>query len=197
MPLDSRAVDAVLFDLGNVLIEWNPLRVVSDAFVAEANFYAWNMELDQGARFDDVVTRWCEAHPEHADEVRAFQQRWHETLGDVDEEVLAMVRQLRANGVAVFGLTNSSMENAPKSEEVQRVFRELDGIVVSGEVGLVKPHREIYEHTAEKFGLTRERTWFVDDNAANVAGAVTCGWNGILFSGAASLRAELTAAGLL
>lgn len=190
-------MDAVVFDLGNVLIEWNPLRVVSEALVAEANFYAWNLELDLGVPFDDVVKRWCEAHPDHADEVRAFQERWLDTLGDVDEDVLGIVRELRANDVGVFGLTNSSMENAPRAAEVQRVFSELDGVVVSGEIGLAKPHREIYEHTASKFGLTPERTWFVDDNAANVAGAAACGWNAILFVGAEALRADLSAAGLI
>ena len=188
---------AVVFDLGNVLIEWDPLRVVSEAFVAGADFHAFNAELDRGVPFDDVVVRWCEAYPDHASEVRVFQQRWFETLGDVDDDVLALVRELRANGVGVFGLTNSSLENAARAAQVQQVFAELDGVVVSGEVGLLKPHREIYEHTAQRFGLDPSTTWFVDDNAANVAGAAACGWNAILFTDAASLRAELEAAGIV
>jgi 2-haloacid dehalogenase len=191
------AVDAVVFDLGNVLIEWDPRRLVSDAFIAETDFHAWNAELDRGVPFDDVASRWAAAHPEHAEEVGVFQQRWLETLGDVNEDVMGIVHELRANGVGVFGLTNSSPENAPQSADVQRVFAELDGVVVSGDVGLLKPHREIYEHTAATFSLTPQRTWFVDDNAANVAGAAACGWNAILFTGAESLRAELTAAGLI
>ncbi|HUR77036.1 MAG TPA: HAD family phosphatase [Acidimicrobiales bacterium] len=190
-------MDAVVFDLGNVLIGWDPLRVVSEEFVAGADFHAWNAQLDRGVPFDDVVARWCEAHPDHADEVRVFQERWFETLGAVDDDVLAIVHDLRAQGVAVFGLTNSSAENAPRSPAVQRVFAELDGVVISGEVGLLKPHPEIYDHTAQRFGLTPARTWFVDDNAANVAGAVDCGWNAVLFTDATSLRAELEAAGIL
>jgi len=190
-------MDAVVFDLGNVLIEWDPRRVVSEAFVAEAGFHEWNAELDRGVPFDDVEARWCAAYPEHAEEVRNFRARWFETLGEVDEGVLAIVRELKANGVGVFGLTNSSHENAPRSPIVQRVFSELDGVVVSGEVGLLKPQPEIYEHTAARFGLDPARTWFVDDNAANVAGAAACGWNAILFTDAAALRAELAAWGLL
>jgi 2-haloacid dehalogenase len=189
-------VDAVVFDLGNVLIEWDPLRVVSSAFVENCDFHAWNAELDRGVAFADVEKMWCATYPAYAHEIRAFRSRWFETLGAVDDEVLAIARDLKANGVGVFALTNSSMENAPQSPDVQRVFAELDGAVVSGDVGLLKPEREIYDYTAARFGLTPERTWFVDDNAANVAGAAACGWHAILFTGAAALRAELTAAGL-
>jgi 2-haloacid dehalogenase len=190
-------VDAVVFDLGNVLIEWDPLRVVSATFIAESDFHAWNAELDRGVSFADVEKMWCATYPAYADEIRAFRSRWFETLGAVDEDVVAIVRELRANDVGVFGLTNSSMENAPQSPDVQRVFAELDGVVVSGDVGLLKPNREIYEYTTGRFGLTPARTWFVDDNAANVAGAADYGWNAILFTDAASLRAGLAAAALL
>jgi 2-haloacid dehalogenase len=191
------AVDAVVFDLGNVLIAWDPRRVVSEQFIAETDFNAWNAELDRGVSFNDVEKMWSATYPQHAAEIRVFRDQWQDTLGDVDEDVMAIVRELKANGVGVFGLTNSSMENAPQSPKVQAVFAQLDGVVVSGEVGLLKPHREIYDHTAAKFGLTPDRTWFVDDNAANVAGAATAGWNAILFIGAGALRAELTAAGLI
>jgi 2-haloacid dehalogenase len=190
-------VDAVVFDLGNVLIEWDPRRVVSDSFIAETDFHAWNAELDRGVSFDDVEKMWRATYPDRADEIHTFRARWFETLGDVNEDVIAIVRELRGRGIGVFGLTNSSMENAPQSPDVQRIFAELNGVVVSGEVGLLKPWPEIYEHTATRFGLTPAHTWFVDDNAANVAGAADCGWNAILFTDARSLRAELSAAGLI
>jgi 2-haloacid dehalogenase len=151
-------MDAVVFDLGNVLIEWDPLRVVSESFVAAADFHAWNAELDRGVSFDDVEKMWCATFPDHAEEIRTFRARWFETLGDIDEHVIAIVRELRANGAGVFGLTNSSLENAPQSPDVQRVFAELDGVVVSGEVGLLKPWPEIYDHTAARFGLTPPRS---------------------------------------
>ncbi|HVT76634.1 MAG TPA: hypothetical protein VHD87_06355, partial [Acidimicrobiales bacterium] len=77
-------MDAVVFDLGNVLIEWDPLRVVSAAFIEGADFHAWNAELDRGVPFDDVAARWAAAHPNHAEEVAVFQERWLETLGAVD-----------------------------------------------------------------------------------------------------------------
>jgi len=190
-------VNAVVFDLGNVLIEWNPLRVVSESFVRDTDFHAWNAELDRGVSFDDVEKMWCATYPQFADEVRTFRARWFDTLGDVDADVMATVQELKAAGVAVFGLTNSSMENAPQSPKVQAVFAELDGAVVSGDIGLLKPNREIYDYTAAHFGLVPSRTWFVDDNAANVAGAAACGWNAIHFTGAAALRDALIAAGLI
>lgn len=190
-------MDAVVFDLGNVLIEWDPRRVVSEAFIETCDFYGWNAELDRGVSFADVEQMWALTYPDYAEEVHAFRERWFETLGDVDAAVVAIVRELRANGVGVFGLTNSSMENAPQSPDVQRVFAELDGVIVSGAVGLLKPDPLIYELTAQRFGLTPERTWFVDDNAANVAGAAACGWHGILFTGATALRDVLKSQGLL
>jgi len=186
-----------VFDLGNVLIAWDPRRVVSNEFIENCDFARWNAELDRGVRFADVEQMWSATYPDFAHEVHAFRTRWFETLGDIDGAVLAMVRELRANGVGVFGLTNSSMENAPQSPDVQHVFAELDGVVVSGDVGLLKPEPEIYHYTANRFGLTPQRTWFVDDNAANVAGAVACGWNGVEFTDASSLRATLSAAGLI
>jgi len=184
-------VDAVVFDLGNVLIEWDPRRVVSQAFIDGTEFHAWNAELDRGVSFDDVEMLWALTYPDFEDEVHAFRARWFETLGDVDDAVIAIVRELRSSGVGVFGLTNSSLENAPQSPDVQRVFAELDGVVVSGAIGVLKPEAEIYEYTAHRFGLTPARTWLVDDSAANVAGAEACGWNGILFTDAASLRHAL------
>jgi 2-haloacid dehalogenase len=190
-------VDAVVFDLGNVLIEWDPRRVVSDAFIENCEFAGWNAELDRGVSFDDVEQMWALTYPDYADEVHAFRDRWFETLGEIDADVVAIVRDLRANGVRVFGLTNSSLENAPQSPDVQRVFAELDGVIVSGAVGLLKPDALIYELTANHFGLTPERTWFVDDNAANVAGAAACGWHGILFTDATALRTALIQADLL
>ena len=190
-------MDAVVFDLGNVLISWDPRRVVSERFIAEADFHAWNAELDRGVSFDDVEKMWKATYPEHADEIAQFRSRWFDTLGDIDADVMAIVRELKANGLGVFGLTNSSMENAPESPKVQAVFAELDGAVVSGAVGLLKPNADIYDYTAARFGLTPARTWFVDDNAANVAGAAACGWNALLFTDAATLRAELSAAGLI
>jgi len=190
-------VDAVVFDLGNVLVEWDPRRVVSDAFIENCDFARWNTELDRGVSFDDVEKMWSATYPEFADEVHTFRARWFETLGEIDADVLGMVHELRGRGVGVFGLTNSSHENAPRSPVVQRVFADLDGVVVSGEVGLVKPDPLIFDLTAARFGLTPGRTWFVDDSALNVAGAAACGWNAILFTGAAALRNELSAAGLI
>ena len=187
----------MVFDLGNVLISWDPRRVVSDAFIEHCDFSRWNAELDRGVPFDDVEQMWAATYPDYAHEVHTFRARWFETLGEIDVAVVAIVRALRSAGEAVFGLTNSSLENAPQSPKVQEVFAELDGVVVSGEVGLLKPDAAIYEHTAQRFGLTPARTWFVDDNAANVAGAQACGWNGIRFTDAASLRDALSAAGLI
>jgi HAD superfamily hydrolase (TIGR01509 family) len=190
-------VKAVVFDLGNVLVEWDPRLLLSAAFITDTDFFAWNAELDQGAPFADVVARVRAEYPHYAHECDAFRDRWPELLGPVDEAVVAVVDELRAAGARVFVLSNSSAETLPRSDVVPALLEKFDGVLVSGEVGLVKPDAAIYALAVERFGLVPSATWFVDDSKANVDAAIAAGWNGHHLTDAAALRAYLRAAGLL
>lgn len=176
-----------MFDLGNVLVEWNPRLLVSDAFIDETDFFAWNAELDQGASFAETVARIRQQFPHHAADCDAFRDRWHETIGEVIPEALAAVDHLKEKGVRLFVLSNSSAETLPRSERVAELLARFDGVLVSGEVGILKPDPRIYALAVERFGLNPAETLFVDDNEANVAAAIACGWQGHHFQrGAAS-----------
>lgn len=178
---------AVVFDLGGVVVEWNPRRLLTDDFIEEIDFFNWNVELDRGAPFADAIAGLQRAYPHRADLIDAFDKRWPETIGPVIPETIAVVDDLKNRGVAVFVLSNSSAETLPRSVLVQEVFELFDGVLLSGEVGLVKPDPAIFSAAEAKFGLDPSTTWFVDDNEANAHAATAAGWHGIHFTGPASL----------
>ena len=162
---------AVVFDLGNVLVPWVPHRVISAACIEETDFFAWNTELDRGAPFAETVAAVRAAYPQWADELDAFRDRWPETLGDPFEDVLAIVDDLKRAGVAVFVLSNSSAETIPRSATITELLTRFDGVMLSGEVGALKPDPAIFHEAEGHFGLTPSRTWFVDDSLPNVEAA--------------------------
>ena len=188
---------AVVFDLGNVLIEWNPRLLLSDAYIEDTHFFLWNAELDRGDAFDDVVARIRAQFPAHAAETDAFRDRWPELLGPVFDDVVAMADELRARGTAIYVLSNSSAETLPRSPVVTALLERFDGALISGAVGMLKPDRVIFDHTASLWGLNPSTTWFIDDSEPNVDGARAAGWNAIHFTDANALRDELTEASLL
>lgn len=188
---------AVVFDLGNVLIEWNPRRVLSDACIEQTHFFLWNAELDHGAPFDDVVARVRSEFPHFADEIDAFAARWPETLGPVFDDVVVLAERLRRNGVAVYVLSNSSAETLPRSPVAQGVLARFDGALISGAVRLIKPDPAVFHEAERRWSLHPATTWFVDDSEVNVDGARAAGWNAVHFTDAAALETVLTEAGLL
>lgn len=190
-------MSAVVFDLGNVLIEWNPRRLLSDAFIEQTHFYLWNAELDRGVPFDEVVARIREQFPHFAEETDAFRDRWTDTLGPVFRDVVALARELQERRVPTYVLSNSSAETLPRSPVVRELIDSFDGALISGAVGLLKPDREIFDHAVRHWDLDPAATWFVDDSEPNVHGARAAGWNAVHFTDAAALRAALSDAGLL
>lgn len=205
---DSRrsSIDAVVFDLGNVLVEWRRDRlyqhVIPDPerrafFFEHVATMDWNLALDRGLGFDEGVAELAGSHPEWRVEIEAYRDRWVEMLGPADDAAVQLMRELKLGGYGVFGLTNWSAETFPLAEERFEFLAELDGIVVSGREGVVKPEREIYDLLCERFGLTPERLVFTDDSPPNVAAAAEFGWNTHLWTGAVQFRAELARRGLL
>ncbi len=190
-------MDAVVFDLGNVLVEWDPTRLFTQECIHEIDFFTWNAELDGGSDFAATVATVRTQYPHWSGPLDAFRDRWADILGPVDTEVVAIVDDLRAAGVRLYLLSNSSTETLPRSADVAALLTRFDGVLVSGEVGLLKPDAAIYELAAGRFELDGPRTWFVDDSQANVDAAISVGWNAIHFTDAAALRAELAVAGLL
>ncbi len=188
---------AVVFDLGNVLVEWTPLAVLSEEFMAETDFFSWNTELDRGASFADTMERLRTEFPHHVAHTDAFNERWPETLGSVIQETVDVVDSLKAAGVRCFVLSNSSAETVPRSELLTELLTKFDGVLLSGEVRLLKPDLAIFRAAEERFCLDPYSTWFVDDNEANAEAATAAGWHGIHFTDPAALKPVLEEAGLL
>jgi 2-haloacid dehalogenase len=197
---------AVVFDLGGVLIDWDPrylYRTLFDgddaameAFLSEVVTQEWNGHQDAGRPWSEAIEVLAAKHPERRDLIAAFWERWPEMLGGALDDTVAILAELRAAGVRVYALSNWSAETFPRARPRFPFLDWFDGIVISGEVKLVKPDPRIFSHLLETHGLAADRTVFVDDSETNVAAAVALGMIGIHFDGAEALRRELRSLGL-
>jgi 2-haloacid dehalogenase len=207
VPPDLRAsLRAVLFDLGGVLVDWNPRHLYRRLFTDEAAMerflatvctQAWNQEQDAGRSFCEGVELLVARHPQHAAEIRAYDLRWGEMLKGAIEESVAILGELRACGIPLFALTNWSAEKFPVARNRFAFLAWFDGILVSGEERLKKPDPKIYRLAVERFGLDPADTLYVDDAAANIDAAARLGFRTLRFTEAAALRRVLVACGLL
>jgi len=205
-PADGPAVSAVVFDLGGVLIDWDPRYLYRSLFggdeAAMERFLAtvctpeWNRGQDAGRPWSEAIASLVAEHPEHADLIRAFWDRWPETLGDAIDPTVDVLAELRAAGIPLYALSNWSAETFPIARPRYPFLDWFDGIVISGEVGAAKPDPRIYQALVERHGLDPASLAFVDDVPANVAAAESLGMRGLTFTSAAALRQDLEALGL-
>ena len=198
-------IETVAFDLGGVLIDWNPRhlyrRLLDDEaaierFLAEVCTPEWNATLDNGHSFADGVAQLVREHPEHAGLIEAYRSRWPEMLGGCFPETLKIMRRLRGEGIPIYALSNWAAETFAATRDRFPFLDEFDGILLSGQVGVGKPDPAIFRLFLVRFGLTAESTVFIDDNPANVAAARSLGLQALLFESAAQIRLELQALGL-
>ncbi len=197
---------AALFDLGGVLVDWNPRHLYRRLFADERAMeeflsaictQEWNEEQDLGRPFAEGVRLLVERHPHHAAEIRAYDIRWHEMLGGPIAGSVVLLDELRRRGVPLFALTNWSAEKFPVGRARFGFFEWFAGIVVSGEEGVKKPDPQIFDRAIHRFGLDPAQTLFVDDSAINAAAAAALGFRAHRFVDAQGLRAALVAHGLL
>jgi 2-haloacid dehalogenase len=200
----ASGIDAVVFDLGNVLIGWDPMRAFPgvakeevDEFFAETNFLAENHTQDAGRPWSELRVIIDGSHPEHTHLLDMYVANFAKTLVGPISGSLELVRDLAETGIKLFGLTNWSAELFHHAEPAAPALGLLGGIVVSGAEGLAKPDPAIFHLTAERFGLEPQRTVFVDDSLANVAAASACGYQAIHFTSTPQLRRDLVALGVL
>jgi 2-haloacid dehalogenase len=205
-PDPDRAVPAVLFDLGGVLVDWNPRHLyrslfadeaVMERFLATVCTQAWNEEQDAGRPFCEGIKLLLARHPQHAAEIGAYDARWGEMLRGPIEESVTILGELRRRGVPLFALTNWSAEKFPLARARFEFLDWFDGIVVSGEERLKKPDPRIYRFAAERFALEPAQTLYIDDAEQNIAAAALLGFRTHHFVEPAALRRRLVACGLL
>ncbi|MDW8444714.1 MAG: HAD family phosphatase [Acetobacteraceae bacterium] len=205
MNADTPAIDAVIFDLGGVLIDWNPRHLYRklfddeaemERFLAEVCTPAWNLEQDRGRPWAQAIAELSARHPEKAELIAAYRGRWPEMLNGAIAGTVGLLDRLGDAGVPLFALTNWSAETWPYAERLYPFLERFRGIVVSGRIGMVKPEPAIYRHALARFGLAPERTLFIDDSARNVAGARAVGLVAVRYTGPEALASDLARFGL-
>jgi 2-haloacid dehalogenase len=199
---DLVATEAVVFDLGGVLIDWDPRHLYRKLLADEAaveEFLAtvctpeWNAEQDRGRPFAEGVAELVERHPAHAAAIGAYHERWPEMLAGEIGGSVEVLAELRAAGVPLYALTNWSAETFVVARERFEFLEWFDGVLVSGEERMIKPDPRFFELLLDRFGLTPEATFYVDDSEANVAAARRLGFDAVRFTGPGQLRRELAA----
>jgi 2-haloacid dehalogenase len=196
---------AVIFDIGNVLIGWQPELVYdarigperSRAFFAEVPIHAANIEVDRGAPFHATIRALADARPEWADQIMWWHDDWRSMVTPVIEGSVATMRALRARGIPVYALTNFGRETFEIALDAFPFLREFDHAFVSAHLGLLKPDPAIYAVVEAKTGLAPQDLLFVDDKPENIAAAMARGWRGHVFDGWQTWAARLVAEGLL
>ena len=196
----------VVFDLGNVLLRWDPRHLYRKVFVDEARMerflseacsLAWIQSIDGVHDFAAPIAIRAKEFPEFADELALFDTRWLETLDGAIEDNLSLMRVLKAQGRPVYGLTNYPAQKFDLSRAIHPFLDEFDAIVVSGREGVTKPDPRIYEILFARTGRAPGELVFVDDVARNIAAGERLGMAGVLYAPGMDLAAELRNRGVL
>lgn len=193
--------DTVVFDIGNVLIQWDPRLLYrsifqneadADRFLAEVLPPEWNLEQDRGRSFAEGIAEALARRPDHREEILAWDTRWHEMVpGEVPGSV-AILTALKQAGVPLYAITNFSSEKFAECEDRFPFLADsFIDVVVSAHERLVKPDPRIYQVLFSRNDLNPERTVFIDDSPANVEAARSVGMHTIHFTDAPALRAAL------
>lgn len=192
-------IEAVVFDIGNVLIEWQPERyfdrMIGPArrreMFAEIDVHAAMTRIDSGAGFADVIEDIAAEHPRWRAEMMWFRWKWCDIAQPEIPGTAGILRALRARGVPVFALSNFGVENFALSVAQFPFLAEFDRRYISGEIGIAKPKPGIYAALEADCGIAPGRLFFTDDRAENIAAAAARGWRTHQFDGAHRLAQAL------
>ena len=198
---------AVVFDLGGVLIDWNPRHLyrklfngdeeAMERFLSEICTSEWNARQDEGRSFAEATEELIARHPGQAGLIRAFFYRWPEMIAGAIEQTVEILADVKRAGHEIYALSNWSAETFPHARERFRFLDWFDFTVISGAIGLVKPGREVFDFLLEKIGRRAEDCVFIDDSPLNTAAARELGFDAIHFRSPQQLRHELMKRGIL
>lgn len=198
-------VEAVVFDIGNVLIEWQPERFFDKeigadrrrAMFAAIDLHGINDEVDRGGNFHDTIQAAAKAHPEWHDEVLMWHDRWIEMAAPAIDHSVRLLRALRKTDVPVFALTNFGIQTFEIAEPVYPFLGEFDRRYISGHMGVIKPDADIYRQVEQDCGVPPGGLLFTDDRIDNINAAAARGWQTHLFEDPQGWADCLVAHGLL
>ena len=194
-------IKAIIFDLGGVLIDWNPKNLYKKIFKDESeieNFLNtictndWNEEQDGGRTLEEGTEYLVKKFPEHSEHIRAYYERWEEMLNGPIDGTVEILKQLKQSGnYKIYALTNWSAETFPIAQQKYDFLNWFDGVVVSGTERMRKPNPAFFQILLDRYNLTAEEVLFIDDNFRNVKSALNMGVDSIHFISPEELRAEL------
>ncbi|MFZ5668815.1 MAG: HAD family hydrolase [Pseudomonadota bacterium] len=201
-----RAPRGVLWDVGNVIVDWSPRRLylkifeepaACDRFLSSVCTLAWHAATDAGVHPDDNMARLIAEHPGYEAQIRAWWDRWDEMFDGAIPQTEAAMDALAARGVPQFALTNMWTGTWPFVQSLSPAFRHLQDAVVSADEGLIKPDPRIFAIACARAGMAPDELLFVDDSAANIAAAADLGFHVHRFEDPAHLFPALRRHGLL
>ncbi|NWG06153.1 MAG: HAD family phosphatase [Chloroflexi bacterium] len=194
-------IKAIVFDYGNVLVEWNPRYVYErffpndpeamECFFREVDFMEWNAQQDKGRSFAEGVAELSKEFPQHAHLIQAYHDHWKDSISEAHWGTVEIMKRLKQAGYPLYGLSNWSAETFPHIREQYDFFDLFDDMVISGKVGHVKPQPEIFHILLEKIGRPAQECLFIDDSPANIQQAQNIGFATIRFESSEQLAKAL------
>ena len=198
-------IECVVFDLGNVLVEWDRRLLFEkliddegelDRFLDEVLTLDINADLDRGVPLAEVTAALAVAHPDERELIEAFRDRWPETLGEIITGSVEILDELANMPVTLLALSNFGRDTFAMAEPHLPFLARFHGLVISGREGIVKPDPAIFELLCDRHGVTPEQTVFIDDSPVNIAAAADLGFQTVLFESPRQCRAALRSLGL-
>jgi 2-haloacid dehalogenase len=200
-----RNITSVVFDIGGVLIDWNPRHLFRKVFESDEEMewflsnictYEWNVQQDGGKLFSVATAELSAKYPEYSDKIAMYYGRWTEMLGGEIKGTVRIFHELKSKGMPLYALSNWSHEAFPVAYERYGFMKLFDGLVVSGYEKLLKPDHAIYRVLMERYGINPAESVYIDDNRPNAEAARELGFHAIHFLSPDQLREELRVLGL-
>jgi 2-haloacid dehalogenase len=200
-----KSITSVVFDIGGVLIDWNPRHLFRKVFENEEEMewfltnictYEWNVQQDGGKLFSVATAELQAKYPEYSDKIALYYGRWEEMLNGEIKGTVEIFRKLKSGGMPLYALSNWSHEAFPVAFNRYDFMKDFDGLVVSGYEKLLKPDHAIYRVLMERYGVIPSESVYIDDNKPNADAASELGFNAIHFLSPEQLREELAGLGL-
>ena len=198
--MNRQNIKAIVFDFGGVLLDWDPHNLYKryfnnnkeiDDFLAEINFSEWNVQQDKGRPFSEGVADLSLKFPQYSDLIRAYKDNWEESIVGPINGSVSILHELKKAGYSLYGLSNWSAETFPMAFNKYDFFNLFEGIIISGEVKVVKPDPSIFEILLNLIDRPASECLLIDDSSVNLISAQKLGISGILFRSPSQLKQEL------
>ncbi len=199
-------IRAIIFDFGNVLLTWDPRNLYQrffpndpegmERFLREVNFADWNLQQDKGRPFAEAIAVLSGQFPHYSNLIQAYYDHWIDSVGGPVAGTVGILQQLKRAGYSLYGLSNWSAETFPHARRKYDFFELLDDMVISGEVGLVKPDPGIFQIMLARIGRPAKECLIIDDSLPNIQQAEKMGFSVIHFQSPEQLEEELKKLGI-